>query len=218
MAHQYQVYCYTHTESGKRYIGVTRDSLKKRAGSAGSYYRGSPLFFAAIQKHGWVAFSGETLLSGLTKKEASKKEKQYIDLFSSRDPAFGYNLQVGGFPENGEPSGHLEQRNARIRATLVKQRTDPTVREQMSLRMLREWGDSSKRAARLRARAASNGGRPSVRVLCVDTGQTFNNLREAATFLGKGKALVARKLHALGDEHPFQQTTTGTVLRMRRIT
>ncbi len=82
--------------SGKVYIGQTSESLEKRAGPGGVYYSDSPLLYRAILKYGWSNFKSEILEVVHTKAEADEREAMYIQLYSSYDSDFGYNLTLGG--------------------------------------------------------------------------------------------------------------------------
>ena len=97
MQKNYIVYCHTNKINGKKYIGVTGDTLQKRAGLNGSYYKGSVYFYHAIQKYGWDNFQHEILYQNLTKEEASQKQYELINYYNTLDSNFGYNLREGGY-------------------------------------------------------------------------------------------------------------------------
>lgn len=90
-------YCvYKHTSpSGKVYIGITAQRVKKRW-QAGFGYKRNSHFWNAIQKYGWDNFSHEILYTGLTAEEAFEEEKRLIAEYKSNDQKFGYNLSCGG--------------------------------------------------------------------------------------------------------------------------
>ena len=96
MADTYKVYRYTNKVNNKIYIGITKTSLKSRAGSNGHRYRGCPKFLAAIKKYGFQSFESEVLFEGLSKEEAEQKEIELITLFNSTDSKYGYNTSEGG--------------------------------------------------------------------------------------------------------------------------
>ena len=91
---EYKIYCYT-SPSGRKYIGRTKKPISFRA-NHGKAYKSCPAFYRAIQKYGWLWFENhcEILETNLTKEEADKLEKYYIDKFDSRNN--GYNIQSGG--------------------------------------------------------------------------------------------------------------------------
>ena len=95
MKNNYILYIHT-SPSGKKYVGITCGSIKTRANSNGSGYKGSPRFWNAIQKYGWGNILHEIRLSGLTEKESNDAEKYYIKLLRTTDDRFGYNITEGG--------------------------------------------------------------------------------------------------------------------------
>lgn len=103
----YVVYCHTNLIDGKKYIGVTSNSVPSyRYGKNGNKYKQCVYFYNAIQKHGWSNFSHEILKSGLSKDEASEWEKYYIKLFDTQNQEHGYNIQEGGISSGGmSPEG-----------------------------------------------------------------------------------------------------------------
>lgn len=89
------LYCHTNQINGKRYIGITGRKPARRW-KGGSGYKKQPLFYNAIKKYGWNAFSHDILFSNLTKEEAGEKEIFFIALFRSADKRYGYNNTRGG--------------------------------------------------------------------------------------------------------------------------
>lgn len=92
---QYTVYCHTNLINGKKYIGITKNSPKKRWGRNGIHYKKCTLFWKAIQKYGWNNFSHEILDTNLTEEEAIQKEREYIEKWNTMK-FNGYNLTSGG--------------------------------------------------------------------------------------------------------------------------
>lgn len=190
----YAVYLYRNTHNGKIYVGLTKTSLQKRAGKDGSFYRGSPLFFAAIRKYGWSSFEGTVIRSGLSKKQAAAFERWLIVERGSQSRKYGYNLHRGGFETRVWDVATEARRVAKIRATLVRQRADPTVRKHMRARMLLVWSNPEQRKLRLSARRLSSGGRSPVRVECLETGSVYPNLSEVCRVFGMSKAALSKRL------------------------
>lgn len=89
----YSVYMHT-TPDGKRYVGMTRCTPKKRWGG-GANYRSMKSFYQAIRHYGWDNIKHEVLETGLTRGEARQKEMEYIALYRSAESEYGYNLSVG---------------------------------------------------------------------------------------------------------------------------
>jgi group I intron endonuclease len=90
-------YIYKHTSpSGKVYIGMTKQNPKIRWRKDGSGYKNNRYFDRAIQKYGWDNFQHEILYEGLTKEDASMKEKELIKQYKSNNSEYGYNISSGG--------------------------------------------------------------------------------------------------------------------------
>lgn len=86
----WKVYCYT-TPSNKKYIGITRYSLKQRMKSGYNQY-----FTHAINKYGLENIKSEILQDDLTLEEAEKLERYYIHLYDTTNEEKGYNITYGG--------------------------------------------------------------------------------------------------------------------------
>lgn len=95
MAGKYVLYEHRNKVNGKRYIGITNNTVNRWYGE-GKHYEGCPRFSAAIQKYGWDNFEHNVLIYGLTRDEASRLERHYIEKFKTQEKAFGYNLAEGG--------------------------------------------------------------------------------------------------------------------------
>lgn len=89
-------YVYLHiSPSNKYYVGLTKQNPLKRWANGRGYSKNKH-FFNAILKYGWNNFRHEIILIGLTKEEASQKEKDLIKYLNSNNPRFGYNNTAGG--------------------------------------------------------------------------------------------------------------------------
>lgn len=97
---KFTIYCHTHIESGRRYIGLTSRTMERRWSQHVCQSRrakGKNAHFAnAIRKYGKDAFSHEVLEVHSTLEEANAAEIRLIDEFRTRDPEFGFNLAKGG--------------------------------------------------------------------------------------------------------------------------
>lgn len=87
------VYKHTNINNGKAYIGITSTSVKKRWNS-GHGYDLQPKFRHAIEKHGAKSFRHEILAKNLTKEEACRLEKTFIQKYDTINN--GYNTSLGG--------------------------------------------------------------------------------------------------------------------------
>ena len=90
----YKVYMHI-SPSGKKYIGITKQSLKKRFDN-GRGYKGCFRFKKAIDKYGWENIEHILLKDNLTQAEAKKMEIDLISKYKTTDNRFGYNCSIGG--------------------------------------------------------------------------------------------------------------------------
>ena len=92
---EYCVYCHI-SPSNKRYIGITSQRLSDRWCN-GNGYKDNEHFYRAIKKYGWESFQHLVLFEGLTRDEASAKEKELIAKYETTNRSKGYNFADGGF-------------------------------------------------------------------------------------------------------------------------
>ncbi len=109
-----------HKESGKSYIGKcskgnTRIESHYKYYSDPKYEYRAKLLYRAMKKHGAESFSYEILYEASSIEELNSKEKEFIELFKSRDPAIGYNIRHGGDGGNTWEGLSPEERTARIK-------------------------------------------------------------------------------------------------------
>ena len=90
----YTVYIHV-SPSGKRYIGITCQSLKRRWGD-GRGYKSNKHFSRAIEKYGWDNFEHIIIAKGLDKETAKWLEIELIREWDSSNRKYGYNLSLGG--------------------------------------------------------------------------------------------------------------------------
>lgn len=106
---KYCVYCHKNKINEKKYYGITQQSPLKRWQSGNGYSKNAH-FTAAIKKYGWENFEHKIIAENVTKEEACKLEKYYIDLFQTTDPNKGYNISTGGECGNSGTKRNEEQR------------------------------------------------------------------------------------------------------------
>lgn len=160
----YKVYCWINRVNGKRYVGMTKQTMNKRAGSHMHGYEKTPYFWNAIQKYGEENFECRILAAGLTLQEAEQKERNYIRRYRTRNPQYGYNIEKGGThnqtdavcekqrissakSRNTSPKAIAYRKTLRER--LQKNIQDPAYRAAMSAGLRRMWQDPEIRAHRL---------------------------------------------------------------------
>jgi len=98
---KFTVYCHIHIESGRRYVGLTSQTMEKRWKNhvhAAKHANGKNRYhFAnAIRAYGKDAFSHEVLDVCETLEEANAREEFWVEHFKTRDPEFGFNIAPGG--------------------------------------------------------------------------------------------------------------------------
>lgn len=115
------VYCHVNKTNGKMYIGITGSSdPRSRWGRSGAKYRQCSRFYAAIKKYGWDGFEHRILDDGLSKEEASKKERDYVGFYETDKPVNGYNIQQGGYSAGGMSTEGFERFIAASRQANMK--------------------------------------------------------------------------------------------------
>jgi len=94
----YKVYVHINKFNNKKYVGITKQDVKKRWQSGYGYYNKGKTnyFWNAIQKYGWDGFEHIVLENNLTHDEANDRERYYISLYNSNNLDYGYNLTLGG--------------------------------------------------------------------------------------------------------------------------
>lgn len=112
MENDYKVYVHTNNVNGKRYVGITKKSLKDRWRN-GSSYKGSPHFYNSIKKYGWNGFTHYILADNLTREDACAMEQEYIAKYKTQDRLYGYNSTNGG--ENCIHNEESRRRNSMAR-------------------------------------------------------------------------------------------------------
>jgi group I intron endonuclease len=183
---------WVNTVNGKRYIGITGTTMEKRAGKDGYHYKGSPKFYAAINKYGFESFKCYILEDGLTQDAAAEKEKLYIKMYDSMNPDKGYNLQDGGFPEHQTDS---RSRAEKISATLKAERSSPEYRKIMSSRMQKVWDDPARKADLITRRNKTLPiGPRSISIYCVELATWFTSQEAFANKIGVHKSTISARL------------------------
>src|SRR5271155_3226832 len=95
------LYCHTHIESGRRYIGLTSKTMERRwqkhVYAALRFSKGGRWHFPnAIRKYGKDVFSHEVLAQSWTVEGANVTEEELILQYGTRNPGLGFNLAKGG--------------------------------------------------------------------------------------------------------------------------
>ena len=187
---KYTVYMHTFP-NGKRYIGITAQSVKNR------WHRGlgykDQTVFKAIQKYGWDNIKHEILFTDLTQEQAEQKEQELINKYQSTSHLKGYNISLGGnhkgktSPETLEKlrknsTGRIKSIEERIKLSKSnkgQKRTPETIEKFKKIQNNRskEWEEK-----RIKAVQAKR----SKKTAMIDSDghikKIFNTLTECATF------------------------------------
>lgn len=201
-------YVYKHTSpNGKVYIGQTCQLPNKRFGKNGDGYKGSVLFYNAIQKYGWDNFKHEIIFEGLTKEDADRKEIELISKYKSNQKEFGYNLQSGGNNYSQSEDTKMKISKSKIGQkdsyeTRIKKsdgHKGKKLSESAKMKLVENWECRDKEPFVNRAKnlglsnkgrkhseetrkklSESHKGKCSKKVLCVETGIVYKSISEAA--------------------------------------
>jgi group I intron endonuclease len=92
---KFTVYMHINKINGKKYIGLTFQTAKKRWGYNGNHYnkKFQSHFYKSIKKYGWDNFEHIIVLEGLTEQEAKILETNLIIQYNTINPKYGYNLK-----------------------------------------------------------------------------------------------------------------------------
>ena len=181
MLNNYVVYKHT-TPSGKVYIGITCQDIRKRWKN-GKGYELCTAFNRAIQKYGWENITHEILFAGLTKDQACKIEVSMIALYNSSDPSNGYNLTKGG--EHYEFSDLIKGRLSDALKSYY--RSHPEVGEKKSATQIGRVLSSETRKKMSESRKRFLAKNPERRIEC---GNSFRGKHRSLTNADKRKAIV----------------------------
>lgn len=162
-------YCvYIHTSpSNKAYIGITSKKPEERWGKNGCKYKHSRHFWLAIQKYGWNKFTHEIFADNLSKERACYLERTLISLFETQNPNYGYNIASGGEINSFKLS---EEAKMKISNSRVGKCTGEE-NHNYGKHPYGKWRDSIIETNKTRIIKHY--------VLCIDTGEIFNNLMHA---------------------------------------
>ncbi len=171
----YLVYCYENEINHKRYIGMTHDSLKERAGCNGVRYKKCKRFYSDIKKFGWDSFKPTVLFETKSKEEAEKKEIEMIKKYNTKNYNFGYNVANGGLKPPLTPSGEDNPFFGKHHKPYARQRVAEANKR-------RVWTEESKTKLREKLKGANS---PCAKtVVCIESGKVYKTVKEAAMDIG----------------------------------
>lgn len=111
----YTVYMHI-SPSGKRYIGITSQTVEQRWRNGKGYKSNQP-FYNAIKKYGWDNIEHIIVADGLSLEQATDMERRLISEYQTQNKRFGYNICAGG--EDGWIGVHHTEQ-AKVKMSLAK--------------------------------------------------------------------------------------------------
>lgn len=140
MEKTYCIYCLINRINGKKYIGMTSQTLNNRWRN-GKGYRGCEAIEQAINEFGWKNFGHEVLQTGLSFEEACEAEKNFIISLGSRYPQ-GYNIDGGGVKNRD----FADRTKEKIRAYHIgKKASEETRAKQSAIRKGRQVSEETRK-------------------------------------------------------------------------
>lgn len=167
----WDIYMITNLKNGKVYIGQTKQRLQTRFSQHMTPTSACKGLRAAVKKHGRNSFQIMKLTTAKTQKQADSLEKLWIWLTRSDNPKYGYNRTRGG-------SGNGIAFNSDIRQSMSEQRKG---------KGNSFYGKHHTKDAKDRMSAAHIGKEcpwKRKRVICTDTGEEYESIKEAAEAKG----------------------------------
>src|SRR5580693_175899 len=161
MALRWTIYCHTHIESGRRYIGLTKLTMMKRwnqhlANARTKSGKGCVHFWNALRMYGKESFSHEVLETCSNFEVANTAEISWIEFYDSTN--YGFNISKGGDHAVLEPQSRLRislgvRASLRIPSVIANRSAaskamwqDPGFREKVTGAVTEVWRDSSYRS------------------------------------------------------------------------
>lgn len=202
---KYTVYCHTLFD-GRKYFGKTSQAPSRRWRGNGEGYNGTP-FYEAIKEHGWQAFDHEIIATGLTEAQAKVAEENLIKQYGTQDRENGFNVTGGDGWKNpteeqsGWFSDHLRAINTgrkhtdeykRRMSERMKGEKNPNAGGKLMTPERVEWfrGYASKPKTEAQKQHMSESARKR-RVQCVETGEVFESMKEAAEKMCVGYTTIS---------------------------
>lgn len=184
------IYCLTHRESGKKYVGQTVATLSHRMSQhrAEAARRSQMVIHKAIRKYGFAAFNVSVLEASVPLSQINEREIYYISTLLSRTTQHGYNMTAGG---DGRPDCPMTE-ETKQRISLAKAGTNVG-------RHNPRWGVAHTEEARRKISAAHKGRKHS------DESRRINSLSKTGEknhFLGKQHTLESRQ--RMSESHKGQ--------------
>ena len=167
------IYMHRNKQNNKVYIGQTKQTLGHRS-SGGKNYEGCTKFYAAIQKYGWDNFEHNIIEKNLTSEEADEREIYWIKYYNSIEQ--GYNISPGGECHNRIFSEETRKKMSQAR----QGEKHPNFGKETPIKVRRRIG---------------MGQHQNQIIECVETGQRFFTITEAAKSCSRSRSSMADCLY-----------------------
>lgn len=195
---KYTVYAHE-LYDGRLYIGCTCQNVWRRWRPDGSGYIGTP-FYRAIEKYGWDSFKHIVLFENLPEQVAYETEKELIRRYKTQQVRYGFNTSGGGIGMSNPTDEVRKKIGEWSRKVNTGRKHTDEYKEMMSRRMkennpnkggkamtaegikrFREYAKKPKTDIQRKRMSASARKR---KVICVETGEIFGSMKEAAVMKG----------------------------------
>lgn len=193
------VYMHENRFNGKKYIGITSQKPTLRWMN-GRGYKECARFFSAIQHYGWDGFKHEILYTCLTQDEAERIEIDLIAKYGTTESDKGYNIEPGGrVNRHDNPATREKLREMRLGSKNPMWRKDVSEETREKLHVC-QTGQTRSPETRRRIGESKKGSKNynARRVLCVETGDEYGSLTEAADAVGVDKSTVYKACAHIG--------------------
>lgn len=201
MEKTYYVYVHILKTDGRKYFGLTCQSLKERWRD-GQGYKGCCHFYNAIMKYGWNAFYHDIVFQTNIREEAYNMEESLILQYQTTNEKYGFNIRSGGLtPEVSEESiAKIVAKIKGIKRTgqalenvrrAARERDNSVFSHPLSEETKRKISESHKgmtygEETKQKLREAF-----SQPVLCVELNKTYPSMTEAAKAFGLSKCTIS---------------------------
>lgn len=215
MTTRWVIYCHTHTESGRRYVGLTKKTVLQRWNSHVLNAKRKPgkgchHFWNAIRKYGSRAFSHEVLAMSWDLDGANVTERWLIEHYGTRNPEKGFNLMRGGghTPHPIKNPWDRPDYRARSLEAARSRAADPAWRAKVSSSMKVVASDPDWKRHKSE-RAIQQRSRPESKELHSALWKDPGYVQRCGESLQRSAAAQAAKTHC-PHGHPFSDENTGT--------
>lgn len=214
MTTQWVIYCHTHIESERRYVGLTKKTMLQRwnahvLDAKRTTGKGCLHFWNAIRKYGPQAFSHDVLEACDNVVDANFREAQWIGFLDTRNPEKGFNLMRGGghTPHPIKNPWDRPEYRAKLIIAVQMKAADPNWRAKISSSMKVVASDPDWKKNKSE-RAIQQWSRPELRALHSALWQDPDYVERCGASLRRSASAQSAKTHCPHD-HPFSNENTG---------